>query len=83
VEQERQMRADRASFLTLALSCYVRCLELGDAYDMEMFRLCSLWLVSANDGAVDKCIEAAIATFPSYKWLVLIYQIAARFFGFF
>uniref|UniRef100_A0A8C7HIJ7 non-specific serine/threonine protein kinase n=1 Tax=Oncorhynchus kisutch TaxID=8019 RepID=A0A8C7HIJ7_ONCKI len=63
------LQADRRRFLCKAVENYIHCLEQGEEHDTWVFRLASLWLENA-DGGVNRI--------PSYKFLPLMYQLAAR-----
>ncbi|KAB0391534.1 hypothetical protein E2I00_011059 [Balaenoptera physalus] len=66
------LKEDRKRFLCKAVENYINCLLSGEGHDTWIFRLCSLWLensgVSERDGM----------KIPSYKFLPLMYQLAAR-----
>ncbi|KAF5921129.1 hypothetical protein HPG69_018529, partial [Diceros bicornis minor] len=63
------LKEDRKRFLCKAVENYINCLLSGEGHDMWIFRLCSLWLEnSGRDGM----------KIPSYKFLPLMYQLAAR-----
>uniref|UniRef100_A0A8C2WUR8 non-specific serine/threonine protein kinase n=1 Tax=Cyclopterus lumpus TaxID=8103 RepID=A0A8C2WUR8_CYCLU len=68
------LRADRQRFLCKAVENYIQCLEEGEEHDTWVFRLASLWL--ENDGV--KAVNDMMKRIPSYKFLPLMYQLAAR-----
>ncbi|KAL2096545.1 hypothetical protein ACEWY4_008693 [Coilia grayii] len=72
------LRMDRRRFLLNAVENYVRCLELGREHDTWVFRLASLWLENADTRSVNSLMETAVTKIPSYKFLPLMYQLAAR-----
>ncbi|KAK7810840.1 LOW QUALITY PROTEIN: hypothetical protein U0070_020005 [Myodes glareolus] len=68
----RALREDRKRFLCKAVENYISCLLCGEEHDVWVFRLCSLWL--ENSGVA----ERDGMKIPSYKFLPLMYQLAAR-----
>ncbi|XP_063061017.1 serine-protein kinase ATM [Engraulis encrasicolus] len=72
------LRTDRHRFLLNAVENYVRCLELGQEHDTWVFRLASLWLENADTRSVNTLMGTAVTKIPSYKFLPLMYQLAAR-----
>ncbi|ELK38230.1 Serine-protein kinase ATM [Myotis davidii] len=68
----RALKEDRKRFLCKAVENYISCLLSGEGHDMWIFRLCSLWL--ENSGVS----ERYGMKIPSYKFLPLMYQLAAR-----
>ncbi|KAJ8368814.1 hypothetical protein SKAU_G00088420 [Synaphobranchus kaupii] len=72
------LQADRRRFLLKAVQNYILCLELGEEQDLWVFRLASLWLGNADDGSVNEAMKGAVKKIPSYKFLPLMYQLAAR-----
>ncbi|XP_053166934.1 serine-protein kinase ATM [Hemicordylus capensis] len=78
---ERAIRAlgeDRKRFLCKAVENYIRCLLSGEEHDMWIFRLCSLWLENSGVSEVNAMIQREADKIPSYKFLPLMYQLAAR-----
>lgn len=72
------LQADRRHFLCKAVENYIQCLEQGEEHDTWVFRLASLWLENADNKAVNDMMKKAIKKIPSYKFLPLMYQLAAR-----
>uniref|UniRef100_A0A8B9JDG6 ATM serine/threonine kinase n=1 Tax=Astyanax mexicanus TaxID=7994 RepID=A0A8B9JDG6_ASTMX len=72
------LRADRRRFLLKAVENYIRCLELGEEHDTWIFRLASLWLENADVKNVNDMMKEGVKKIPSYKFLPLMYQLAAR-----
>uniref|UniRef100_A0AAY5F543 non-specific serine/threonine protein kinase n=1 Tax=Electrophorus electricus TaxID=8005 RepID=A0AAY5F543_ELEEL len=70
------LQTDRRRFLLKAVENYARCLELGQQHDSWVFRLTSLWLENADDADVNAL--RGVRKIPSYKFLPLMYQLAAR-----
>uniref|UniRef100_A0A8D2ZRU2 Serine-protein kinase ATM n=1 Tax=Scophthalmus maximus TaxID=52904 RepID=A0A8D2ZRU2_SCOMX len=72
------LRSDRRSFLCKAVENYIQCLEQGEEHDTWVFRLASLWLENAGVKAVNDTMKKGVKKIPSYKFLPLMYQLAAR-----
>uniref|UniRef100_A0A672RVT5 Serine-protein kinase ATM n=1 Tax=Sinocyclocheilus grahami TaxID=75366 RepID=A0A672RVT5_SINGR len=72
------LQADRNRFLLKAVENYIQCLELGEEHDTWVFRLASLWLENADVKAVNEMMKRGVKQIPSYKFLPLMYQLAAR-----
>ncbi|KAM3874841.1 serine-protein kinase ATM [Diretmus argenteus] len=72
------LQADRRRFLCKAVENYIQCLEQGEEHDTWVFRLASLWLENANIKAVNDMMKVGVKRIPSYKFLPLMYQLAAR-----
>ncbi|NXW63760.1 ATM kinase, partial [Eurystomus gularis] len=69
---------DRKSFLYKAVENYINCLLSGEEHDMWIFRLCSLWLENSGVDRVNEMMKKNAEKIPSYKFLPLMYQLAAR-----
>ncbi|XP_006833863.1 PREDICTED: serine-protein kinase ATM [Chrysochloris asiatica] len=74
----RALREDRKRFLCKAVENYINCLLSGEEHDTWVFRLCSLWLENAGVSEVNGMMKAIGMKIPSYKFLPLMYQLAAR-----
>ncbi|CAM1304006.1 ATM (predicted) [Pycnogonum litorale] len=74
----KAMHNDRDGFLLKSIQNYIQCLCLGDDYILSVCRLISLWFQSASDVNVSSLIKENIDRIPSYKFLPLMYQLAAR-----
>uniref|UniRef100_A0A8C8SAM0 non-specific serine/threonine protein kinase n=1 Tax=Pelusios castaneus TaxID=367368 RepID=A0A8C8SAM0_9SAUR len=72
----RALREDCKRFLLKAVENYISCLFSGEEHDMWIFRLCSLWL--ENSGVFEVNGMMKVKKIPSYKFLPLMYQLAAR-----
>ncbi|XP_077397669.1 serine-protein kinase ATM isoform X3 [Festucalex cinctus] len=72
------LQADKQRFLCKAVENYIQCLEQGEEHDTWMFRLASLWLGNADIKAVNDMMKKGVKKIPSYKFLPLMYQLAAR-----
>ncbi|XP_043928554.1 serine-protein kinase ATM isoform X2 [Protopterus annectens] len=78
---ERALHAlleDRKRFLCKAVENYISCLESGEDHDIWIFRLCSLWLDNSVVPEVNEMMKCGAKKIPSYKFLPLMYQLAAR-----
>ncbi|XP_074672224.1 serine-protein kinase ATM isoform X4 [Strix aluco] len=69
---------DRKRFLCKAMENYINCLLSGEEHDMWIFRLCSLWLENSGVDRVNEMMKKNAEKIPSYKFLPLMYQLAAR-----
>ncbi|KAM8853870.1 serine-protein kinase ATM [Synchiropus picturatus] len=72
------LQADRQRFLCKAVENYIQCLEEGEEHDTCVFRLASLWLENADVKSVNDLMKKGVRSIPSYKFLPLMYQLAAR-----
>ncbi|XP_031608533.1 serine-protein kinase ATM isoform X2 [Oreochromis aureus] len=72
------LRTDRKRFLCKAVENYIQCLEQGEEHDTWVFRLASLWLENADIKDVNEMMKKGVKQIPSYKFLPLMYQLAAR-----
>uniref|UniRef100_A0A4W5QBE2 non-specific serine/threonine protein kinase n=1 Tax=Hucho hucho TaxID=62062 RepID=A0A4W5QBE2_9TELE len=72
------LQADRRRFLCKAVENYIQCLEQGEEHDTWVFRLASLWLENADVKTVNDMMRVSVNRIPSYKFLPLMYQLAAR-----
>eukprot|EP00071_Canis_lupus_P020251 XP_013968668.1 serine-protein kinase ATM isoform X1 [Canis lupus familiaris] len=74
----RALKEDRKRFLCKAVENYISCLLSGEGHDMWIFRLCSLWLENSGVPEVNGMMKRDGMKIPSYKFLPLMYQLAAR-----
>ncbi|XP_022052894.2 serine-protein kinase ATM isoform X1 [Acanthochromis polyacanthus] len=72
------LQTDRQRFLCKAVETYIQCLEQGEEHDTWVFRLASLWLENADIKVVNDTMKKGVKLIPSYKFLPLMYQLAAR-----
>ena len=78
---EKELKAmveDKYSFLEQAVENYVKCLQYGNEYNLRVFRLVSLWFDNASHLTINQSMQEAIQKIQSYKFLPLMYQLAAR-----
>ncbi|XP_057808840.1 LOW QUALITY PROTEIN: serine/threonine-protein kinase ATM [Salvia miltiorrhiza] len=81
-EEEVKLQEDRDNFLSTALEGYKRCLIIGEKYDVRVvFRLVSLWFSLSNRQIVVDSMLSTIKEVQSYKFVLLVYQIASRIGG--
>ncbi|KAL3628823.1 hypothetical protein CASFOL_027869 [Castilleja foliolosa] len=81
-EEEKKLQEDRDNFLCTALEGYMRCLIIGEKYDVHVvFRLVSLWFSLSSRQIVVDGMLSTIKEVPSYKFIILVYQIASRLSG--
>jgi hypothetical protein len=65
--------------LTIALTNYIRALQLGHLYDLPIvYRLCQLWFELSTSDAVNRCMQYAFDCVAPAKFVPLTYQIASR-----
>ncbi|KAM5183486.1 serine-protein kinase ATM [Callospermophilus lateralis] len=74
----RALKEDRKRFLCKAVENYINCLLSGEEHDMWVFRLCSLWLENSGVSEVNGMMKRDGMKISSYKFLPLMYQLAAR-----
>ncbi|XP_035311971.1 serine-protein kinase ATM isoform X5 [Cricetulus griseus] len=74
----RALKEDRKRFLCKAVENYISCLLSGEEQDMWVFRLCSLWLENSGVPEVNGMMKRDGMKISSYKFLPLMYQLAAR-----
>ncbi|XP_053392108.1 serine-protein kinase ATM-like, partial [Mercenaria mercenaria] len=72
------MKEDRNIFLLKAVHNYIKCLRCGDEHNLRVFRLTSLWFNNVHSEDVNSMMEEAVSEIKTYKWLPLMYQLAAR-----
>ncbi|XP_028274525.1 serine-protein kinase ATM isoform X2 [Parambassis ranga] len=72
------LQTDRQRFLRKAVENYIQCLEQGEEHDTWVFRLASLWLENHGIKFVNDLMKRGVKQIPSYKFLPLMYQLAAR-----
>ncbi|EHB14073.1 Serine-protein kinase ATM [Heterocephalus glaber] len=72
------LKEDRKRFLCKAVENYINCLLSGEEHDMWVFRLCSLWLENSGVFEVNAMMKRDGMKISSYKFLPLMYQLAAR-----
>jgi ataxia telangiectasia mutated family protein len=72
------LNQDKELYLCKSIENYLNCLEFGNDYDIHMFRLISLWTQNHSNVKVNKIIKKRIFKIHSYKFIPLMYQLAAR-----
>ena len=79
--EQKEMEAlenDCKRYLHQALENYLRCLKVGNIYDLKIFRVVALWFENSSDSDVNDMIEKHLQVISSHKFLPLYYQLAAR-----
>ena len=69
---------ERSTYAKIALKNYARALALSDAHDDSTTRMCSLWLELDHDDAVSTAFATSLSRVPSFKFIFLSPQLAAR-----
>ena len=77
-QEQSQVEEKELNFLLTALRSYMRCLQLSDENDFLLHRVCSLWFDHQLDPQVHACMQNGHKKLPSYKYVCLCYQLAAR-----
>src|SRR3990167_8231494 len=72
--------SERERYLQLAILNYYETLSKTDKYNTQaIFRLSSLWFSNSSNKKIGEYIvNTVIRNIPSYKWVILIYQIDSR-----
>ena len=69
---------DKQQFLSKAVQNYILCLKTGNEHDLRIFRLCALWFDNSDQREMNRTVENGFRQLQSYKFLPLMYQLAAR-----
>eukprot|EP00731_Ephydatia_muelleri_P031937 Em0023g444a len=69
---------DKQQFLGKAVQNYILCLRTGNEHDLRIFRLCALWFDNSDQREMNRTVENGFRQLQSYKFLPLMYQLAAR-----
>ncbi|KFM79170.1 Serine-protein kinase ATM, partial [Stegodyphus mimosarum] len=77
-EEMAALEADQKKFLEKAIINYLKCLCGTDTHDVWIFRLISLWFENLSHKEINQIISDEIKDLQSYKFLPLMYQLAAR-----
>ncbi|WWC73055.1 uncharacterized protein I206_107020 [Kwoniella pini CBS 10737] len=80
-EDERAIRAmenERLTYIVLALRMYAKALTFSNTYDDSITQLVSLWLQHDDQEDVNKSFSVYLAPIPTYKFIFLGPQLAAR-----
>lgn len=80
-EDVNSLLENKENFLCKSIKNYLYCLELGSNQQTDnfcIFRLVSLWTQNSSNLNANKTIEEKIFNIPTYKFLILIHQLAAR-----
>lgn len=76
VSELEQLLNDREQHALKASSNYLRALVMDSKYDLVIFRLCALWFTYKRSAQFNTV--ASHPSLPSYKFIPLVYQLAAR-----
>ncbi|KAG1660148.1 Serine-protein kinase ATM [Nymphon striatum] len=74
----KALSQDKSDFLSKSIQNYIHCLRLGFEHVLPAFRLISLWFQNSSSPEISELINKSIACIPTYKFLPLMYQLAAR-----
>ncbi|XP_042907102.1 serine-protein kinase ATM isoform X1 [Parasteatoda tepidariorum] len=74
----KSMEMDKKSFLEKAVIHYLKCLKGSEKHDLWIFRLISLWFQNIESDYINQIIKQNIYNLETYKFLPLMYQLAAR-----
>ena len=77
-EELERIKTDLTGYLEGSLRSYIHALKLGSRYDLSVFRICSLWFSNSANAALSKSFDKEFSQIPSYKFVSVIYQLAAR-----
>ncbi|KAJ3396087.1 hypothetical protein HDU80_010102, partial [Chytriomyces hyalinus] len=67
-------------YLLQSIENYFLCLQMGDKWDISVFRLCALWFSNGSSSKVSALVAKHLASLSdrNRKFLPLIYQLSAR-----
>ncbi|KAJ3235733.1 hypothetical protein HDU81_000214 [Chytriomyces hyalinus] len=67
-------------YLLQSIENYFLCLQMGDKWDISVFRLCALWFSNGSSSKVSGLVAKHLASLSdrNRKFLPLIYQLSAR-----
>ncbi|RUS90886.1 hypothetical protein EGW08_001393, partial [Elysia chlorotica] len=78
-EQEvAALQEDRERFLHQALDAYLQCLVRGNLHDLRISRVLGLWFDNSAMETINKMVMGYVPRLQSHKFLLLVYQLAAR-----
>lgn len=77
--QLKTVTEEREKYLHLAIKSYTRsCVMNGDLNDLQICRIVSLWFTNISDAFTGDFLQKNLPDIPSYKFLMILPQIAAR-----
>lgn len=79
-EEVKNTYMDQNKFAELAMRHYLVSIKLGDGKgaSLPLFRMVSLWLENSSDAAVNHQVMSSLDSIQSYKFVVLLPQLAAH-----
>lgn len=66
------------NFRDKALKNYLCCLRDSNTHDLRVFRVISLWFDNYQEAAINTIMKTELSKLQTYKFLPLMYQLAAR-----
>lgn len=77
--QLKTVASERDKYLGLAVKLYTKSCELSEGLnDLRVCRIVSLWFTNINVVSIGEFLQTNLPKIPSYKFLIILPQIAAR-----
>lgn len=77
--QLKTVAMDRDKYLHLAIKLYTTSCALSEGLnDLQICRIVSLWFTNISVQSIGEFLQTNLSTVPSYKFLIILPQIAAR-----
>lgn len=77
--QLKTVTKERENYLHLAIKMYTKsCVSNAELNDLQISRIVSLWFTNISDNFVGDFLRTHLPDIPSYKFLMILPQIAAR-----
>jgi len=73
----QQLEKKREGYLKISLEYYLKVMNFGKE-DVAIYRLVSLWFSNQDDEMTNSILAEKLPNVPSYKFIPLLYQMAAR-----
>lgn len=77
-EEIKNTYDEQNQFIALAMRHYLKSMKLGHGENLPVFRMVSLWLENAGHDAVNNLVSSSLEEIQTYKFIVLLPQLAAR-----
>lgn len=77
-QKVKEMQQSRMHYLLQALRSYLLCLQGTHSHDLRAFRLAALWFQNSRIQQVNQLVQNELQRLETYKFVPLIYQLAAR-----